>query len=290
MKTAIFYYTQSGQALTVAQRICENMGQVVYKQIEPLEEFPFPWSRQEFFDTFPETRLGIPPFGIRHIDLSDVQDANLVIVAGQSWFLSPSLPLQSFFNDTEIKNYLAGRNIVFVNVCRNMWLMTAEKIKEYVADTGARLVGHIVLQDRHPNLISALTVVRWLIGGKKSGGGLLPDAGVSRNDIEDASRLGSIIVSSWQDGDLSDLQQRLIEAGAIDYKPSILFLEKTAHRMFGKWASFIRKKGGFRSPQRRWRVSLFYYYLLIALFILSPFAQLFFYLTYPIHKNTKQDI
>lgn len=299
MKTVVFYYTQSGQALSAVQSICrplegttggENI--LIYKQIIPLQEYPFPWNSDEFFDTFPETRLGLPPSGIAPIDLSDVEDADLVIVAGQSWFLSPSLPLQSFFTDQQIVSYLAGRNVVFVNACRNMWLMTIRKIKDYLRAADAKLVGHIVLQDKAPNLISAFTIVRWLLHGRKQGTKLLPDAGVRDADITAASRFGEIILRSWSADTFSRLQEQLLSAGAICYKPSIMFMEKAGHRMFGLWAQFVRRKGGFRDPRRRWRIRLFYYYLLVVLFGISPFGQLFFYLTYPcqhVNRHRQED-
>lgn len=68
MKAAVFYYTQSGQALKVAQSLCKTIDEVVCKAIEPKCSFPFPWSRREFFDVFPETRLGMTPFGILPFD------------------------------------------------------------------------------------------------------------------------------------------------------------------------------------------------------------------------------
>jgi hypothetical protein len=290
MKTAVFYYSQTGQALQAVKYICQPLeadGTVVYKQIKPIEQYPFPWSRYEFFDTFPETRLGMPPSGIEPIDFSDINDADIVIIAGQSWFLSPSLPLQSFFMDDQVQHYLQGRQIVFVNACRNMWLMTSREIKRYIHNMGARLTGHIVLQDKTPNLISALTIVRWLIGGRKKAERLLPDAGIPDTELQKATRFGDIIRNTWK---TELMHQRLLEAGAINYKPSILFLEKAGHRMFGLWAAFIRKKGGFRNPQRRQRVNMFYYYLLIVLFLISPFGQLFFYLTWPFQHVRRQKL
>lgn len=296
MKVAVFYYTQSGQALSAAHHIFSplplrggaGVGSpnplVVYKPIVPKQQYPFPWSTAEFFDTFPETRLGLPPSGIEPIDFSDIQDADLVAIVGQSWFLSPSLPLQSFLTDSEATRYLNGRNVVFVNVCRNMWLMTIRSVKTSLHNAGARLVGHIVLQDEAPNLVSALTIVRWLIQGKKSASRLLPAAGVSDSHIVTSARFGAIIRSAVAYGQLSALQSKLLDAGAINYKPSILFLEKAGHRMFGLWAKFIRRKGGFRNPHRLRRVYLFYYYLLVVLFVVSPFAQLFFFLTYPLQR------
>lgn len=288
LKTVVFYYTQSGQALSVARSICEPMEKagacIVYKEIIPVQQYPYPWSKYEFFDSFPETRLGMPPSGIHQIDLTDADDVDLVIIVGQSWFLSPSLPLQSFFEDTEVRRYLKGRNVLFVNACRNMWLMTGRKVKAYLRDIQAHLVGHIVLQDRHPNLVSALTIVRWLMYGKKGRSFLLPSAGISDADISDCSKFGGIILDGISDGGFSQLQDRLLASGAIDYKPSILFLEKAGHRMFGFWAKFIRRKGGFRDKRRRLRVECFFYYLLFVLFLISPLGQLFFYLTYPLHR------
>ena len=286
MKVAVFYYSQSGQALRVAEHICKGMkSTVVFREIVPQHPWPFPWSREEFFDIFPETRLGIPPFGNEPTDFSDIEDADMVMVVGQSWFLSPSLPLQSFFTDPQVVAYLSGRPVVFVNACRNMWLMTSRKVKGYLKEAGANMVGQIILQDRRQNLVSALTIVRWLMHGRKEASGLLPDAGISEKDITEASRFGEIIDRSLQQGSLDTLQDQLQAAGAIQYKPSVLFLEKAGHRMFGLWAKFIRRKGGFSDKRRRLRTTIFYYYLLMVLFLVSPWAQLVFWLTYPLHQK-----
>lgn len=288
----VFYYTQSGQALQIAQSLCAPIvsgGEtVLYKQIVPEEAYPFPWSKDEFFDTFPETRLGLPPSGIQPLDLSDATDADCVLIVGQSWFLSPSLPLQSFLRDETVRAYLKGRKVVFVNACRNMWLNTAQAIKQELQSIGAEWVGHIVFQDRNPNLVSLVTIIRWLIYGKKDATSLLPAAGISDADCSGAARFGEIIREACLSGRFSELQEQLLQAGAIDYRPSVLQLEKIGHKMFGLWAKFIRKKGGFRDPRRKTRVNLFYVYLMSILFLLSPFAQLFFYLTYPFRNISKE--
>ncbi len=297
MKIAVFYYSQSGQALKAARNICKPLEKsgdrsgddvrVVYKEIVTQRQYPFPWSKDEFFDVFPETRLGIPLSGIEPMDFSDINDADLVLVVGQSWFLSPSQPLQAFFSDEATKGSLKGRPVVFVNACRNMWLMTTGRIKQYVKDAQARLVGHIVLQDKTLNLVSVVTIIRWLVYGKKNATAVLPQAGISDKDLEEASRFGEVVMESLQKKDLDGMQDRLLDIGAIDYKPSVLFLEKIGHKMFGLWAKFIRKKGDVGDRRRRFRVNLFYIYLMTVLFVLSPFAQLFFYLTYPLRHVSR---
>ena len=190
-------------------------------------------------------------------------------------------------SDKDIKDYLHNRNLVFVNVCRNMWLKTIEWLKIYTKRIGAHLVGHIVLQDKAPNLISAVTIVRWLICGKKEASHIMPRAGVSTKDIHDSRRFGEIIYQTLSLGDLQNLQSRLLSVGAIDYRPFILHIEKIGFRMFGFWAKYIKRKGDFRDVRRKNRVYAFYYYLIVALFIVSPIVELFYYITYPLQKNKK---
>lgn len=297
MKIAVFYYTQTGQALTAARMMFDELSlsvnsdmdfHVIYKPIIPLLHYPYPWTIYEFFDTFPEARLGTPPSGIQPIVFTDIQDADLVVIVGGPWFLSPSLPLQSFFADRQVRKYLHTRSIVFLNVCRNMWLKTFQSVKNTINEIGGHLIGHIVLQDSHPNIVSALTIVRWQFYGKKQSSWGLPNAGLSTTIAPDVSRMGKIIVGSVLNHETSQLQMKLLEAGAIKYNPSVIYIEKLGHRIFGHWARFIRKKGGSRDMRRKPRVYLFYAYLIVALFFVSPIVQIMFYLTYPLHHVSKQ--
>lgn len=284
-KIVVFYYTQSGQALDIAKSICKPLATanaVIYKEIVPEKTFRFPWNYNEFFDIFPETRLGIPPFGIKEIDLSDVQDADLVIIVGQSWFLSPSLPIQSFLASAPVREYLKGRNVVFVNGCRNMWVNTFFGIRKALGEIGARFVGHIVLQDRAHNLVGIVTIARWLLYGKKEATGIWPAAGVSDADIAGASRFGEVIGEVLQTDGFGSLQQKLMNAGAIDYVPKIVYVEKVGHRIFGIWAKFIRKKGEWGNPARTHRCTLFSYYLFFVLYVVSPIVLTIYHLLYPI--------
>lgn len=297
MKLVVFYYTQSGQALRTAESICQSiandpLGTVVYKPIVPVQHYPFPWSKNEFLNAFPEARLSMPPSGIESIDFTDVEDADMVMIVGQSWFLSASLPIQSFFKDKDVRAYLKGRNVVFVNACRNMWLMTSRWVKQTLLDCESNLVGHIVLQDEVPNLISVITIIRWLMYGKKEPTKIWPAAGIDEKDIANASKFGPIIQQACKTGKTDTLQDRLLEAGAIHYKPSVLFVEKVGHRMFGLWAKFVRKKGEFGDERRTLRLNIFFAYLLTALFLISPFGVVVFYLTYPLRhipRHKKED-
>ena len=290
MKAVLFYYSQSGQALRAAENICKGFEKtdVILKEIVPSEHYPFPWNSREFFEVFPETRLGICTTSIAMPNLTDVQDADIVLIAAQSWFLSPSQPLLSFLCDENVKNFLRGKDVVFVNVCRNMWLKTSEALKLRFKEIGANFRGQIILQDKVSNYVSAITITRWLLHGKKEATGILPEAGVTEEELISSSRFGKIIETSLLSGSTASLQRELLKEGAIKYRPSILSLEKTAYPIFGRWAKFIRKKGGYKEPKRRFRVKLFYFYLLFVLFVISPFAQLFFLFTRPL-RNIKSN-
>lgn len=289
-KIVVFYYSQTGQILDILKNICSTIAgaSVVYKQIVPEKDFSFPWNYDEFFDIFPETRLGIPPFGINPVNLSDVQDADLVIVGGQSWFLSPSLPIQSFFASTAIAEYMKGRKLIFVNGCRNMWVNTFFRIRESAKHIGAKLVGHIVLQDRAHNLVGIVTIARWLLHGQKQASGIWPAAGVSDSDIADAAKFGITIDTALQANNLDALQQQLMAQGAINYVPKIAYVEKVGHRIFGIWARFIRKKGDFGNPARKFRVKAFSYYLFFVLYVISPIVLTIYHLLFPIRVFFKR--
>ena len=285
-KIAVFYYTQSGQALQIVQSVCQPLEKtgntVIYKAIEPETPFPFPWTCWSFFETFPESRLAIPVGKLKAFDFSDINDADLVIISGQPWYLSPSLPLHAFFQDEEVKAYLKGKMIVNISGCRNMWVMSQRKIRQYIYQAGGHYSGHIVLQDNASNLVGVITIVRWLLYNKKEATRWLPAAGVSDEDIKNASRFGITIDETLENGNWNDLQNKLMQEKAVDYRPSVIFVEKVGHRMFGIWANFIRKKGGYGDKRRAFRIKLFCCYLFFVLYVVSPIGLLVFYLTYPL--------
>lgn len=290
LTVAVFYYTQTGQALAIARSLCaplEAAGcRVVTREIRPVTAYPYPWSSEAFFQVFPESRLGIA-CAIEPVDLSGaVAEADLVIVAGQSWYLSLSTPLHAFFQSPEVRAYLHGRPVVFVNGCRNMWVMTQSETRRYLREIGARYVGFIELHDKAPNLVSVLTIIRWLFYGRKEATRLLPAAGVSQRDMADADRFGLILLRTLYDGQWEQLQERLMREGAVTFIPHLYFIERNGYRMWGRWAHFVRHRGGAGDPRRQGRLRLFKAYLFFVLYAVSPFGLLFYWLTYPLRRAT----
>lgn len=288
LTVAVFYYTQTGQALAIARSLCaplEAAGcRVVTREIRPVTAYPYPWSSEAFFQVFPESRLGIA-CAIEPVDLSGaVAEADLVLVVGQSWYLSLSTPLHAFFQSPEVRAYLHGRPVVFVNGCRNMWVMTQYETRRYLREIGARYVGFIELHDKAPNLVSVLTIIRWLFYGRKEATRLLPAAGVSQRDVADADRFGLILLRTLYDGQWEQLQERLMREGAVTFIPQLCFIERNGYRMWGRWAHFVRHRGGAGDPRRRGRLRLFKAYLFFVLYAVSPFGLLFYGLTYPLRR------
>ena len=290
LTVAVFYYTQTGQALAIARSLCaplEAAGcRVVTREIRPVTAYPYPWSSEAFFQVFPESRLGIA-CAIEPVDLSGaVAEADLVLVVGQSWYLSLSTPLHAFFQSPEVRAYLHGRPVVFVNGCRNMWVMTQSETRRYLREIGARYVGFIELHDKAPNLVSVLTIIRWLFYGRKEATRLLPAAGVSQRDVADADRFGLILLRTLYDGQWEQLQERLMREGAVTFIPQLYFIERNGYRMWGRWAHFVRRRGGAGDPRRQGRLRLFKAYLFFVLYAVSPFGLLFYWLTYPLRRAT----
>ena len=290
---AVFYYTQTGQLLDIIKSVLsfpEKKGcKVTYKEIVPERAFAFPWSKESFYEAFPESRAEIP-VKIKEIDFSDIADADLVILGYQPWFLAPSIPFASFIDEEKTAIYLKGKKVITVVGSRNMWISSHMSIKRRLDKYGCNWCGNIALEDRHNNYISVLTIFRWLIDGQKCASKFLPAAGVSEKDIASAAVHGDSIYNSLISGDFSTLQKKIIENGGAEFHPQIYFVESNGNKLWGKWATFVLEKGGYGDKNRAFRLKLFKYYLLTVIFAASPFGLLFFYLTYPFKRRSYEKI
>jgi hypothetical protein len=240
-----------------------------FVEIIPKNKFTFPWTQHVFFDCMPETVLQIP----EELEPMEIPNKNydLVILGYQPWFLSPSIPFNSFLQ-SKYAECLKGKNVLTVIGSRNMWLNAQEKTKAKLHELKSTLVGNIVFIDKNPNLVSILTVIRWSFKGQKEASGMLPEAGVSNKDIAESARFGSCIYNNIQSPE--NLHQELLKLGSIDLEPGLIILEKRGITNFRKFAPFIREKGGRGDLNRLPRVKLFNRLLLIGVFILSPISSL----------------
>ncbi|MGB1318994.1 MAG: dialkylresorcinol condensing enzyme DarA, partial [Flavobacteriales bacterium] len=171
---------------------------------------------------------------------------------------------------------------------RNMWVLAQEKVKKHLKRLEANLIGNVVLIDRNPNLISIITIVRWMFYGKKNPFWGFPRAGIIQEDVETSNRFGEVILDRIKKSDLSDMQTELNEKGAVEINPSLLILEQRATKLFGMYAGFLSKKGGFYDKERLGRVSLLSYLLPTGAFVLSPITTLSTWLVTKLKKKYVQ--
>jgi len=288
----VIYYSQTGQLFDVLKNISatisdENVN-ISYCEIVPKKKFPFPWKSEEFFDVFPETFLQIPAPIEAIPDEILRKKYDLVILGYTVWYLTPSIPINSFLKSSEANKILANTPVITISASRNMWIMAQEKVKKLLVENEAKLVGNIALVDRNINHISVITIVHWMMGGKKTRlFGIFPKPGVSDSDIVAASRFGLPIKKAVMESDYGTLQKNLLEMGAVKIDASLIATDKRGNVVFGKWANTLIKKTG--EERKKWLV-YFNYYLLFAIWVIAPIVFIVFLLTYlPMFRKIQKE-
>ena len=293
----VVYYSQSGQLKKIVKSILEDAEKnesisITYEALRPKKPYPFPWNRYEFCDTLPESVKGIP-CELEELKCDPNIDYDLVILAYTIWFLSPSIPINSFFHTEEAKKILHRTPVLTVIGCRNMWVLSQQKIKRLIHQLNGQLAGNIVLTDRAPNLIGIVTIARWMLTGKKKRVlGVLPKPGVSDQDIADASRFGQSIANTLLTNEVFDLDQKeLNRQGAVKINHTLYIMEKRVSRIFKIWSGFILKKGGAGDRNRKNRIWGFYFYLNFVIILIVPIISFLALLTKLFRgKSTKKKI
>lgn len=283
----VIYYSQSGQLAEIAQNISKPLGEsgdvnVDFHEIRPVTPFPFPWDDDSFFDVFPESFLQIPT-ALEPVPSHILEKAyDLVILHYQVWYLSPSIPVNSFLKSADAKHLLNGIPVVTVSGSRNMWVMAQEKVKSLLLANGADLKGNIALTDRAGNLISVITIVDWMMSGiKRRKWGILPLPGVSEKDINNSTVFGSIIMKHLLSGSLQNLQAELLENDAVRISSYLVLVDRTGNKIFNKWSNFIKSR---KNSRKSW-LKVFYVYLFLAIWVISPIVYILHLLTYPLKIN-----
>ncbi|TLV02327.1 hypothetical protein [Dyadobacter luticola] len=286
-KILVVNYSQSGQLNEIIDQFLLPFDRDIVDRLQIIPEKPyiFPWTSDEFFDKMPETVLE-EPIPLKPLPFSETR-YDLIVIGYQPWFLSPSPPVTSLLKDPTFKNIARNTPIVTIIGGRNMWLNSQESVKKLIREAGGKLVGNIPLMDRTSNLVSAVTILHWMLTGRKDRKwNVFPLPGVSQEDIHSASMFGGIVKSAFEKQQYADLQKEILATGLIEIPTDILFIEQRAKKLFRIWAGLIKKKGS-TTEKRKKLVGFFKYYLLIALFIIAPII-LFVYnlLIAPFTRNT----
>ncbi|MDO6516448.1 dialkylrecorsinol condensing enzyme DarA [Zobellia uliginosa] len=291
----VVYYSQTGQLRSIIDSVISPLQQesinITYHQILPKTPYGFPWKKERFFDVFPEAFLQIPT-EINTPDASVLsRKYDLVILGHQVWYLSPSIPLNSFLTSEAAKTLLNDTPVITVIGVRNMWAMSQEKVKKILIGLNAKLVGNIALVDKSPNHVSVITIVYWMLQGKKDRmWGIFPKPGVSENTIASADKFGHPIKEALMASDFSSLQEKLNDLNASKISNLLVQMDKRGNLLFSKWANLIRKKGNQGDPARKKWLRLFNYYLIFAIWIIAPIVFIVFLLTYiPMYRKIQRE-
>ncbi|TXF75798.1 dialkylrecorsinol condensing enzyme DarA [Chryseobacterium sp.] len=284
------YYSQTGQLEEILKNISKPFEEkkeeyaVTFYEIKMKKEFAFPWKSEVFFNTFPETFRQIPSEILSPPEEVLNTKYDLIIFGYQVWYLSPSIPINSFLKSIYAKQILQNTPLVTVSGSRNMWAMAQEKLKILFKENGAKLVGNIALTDRHDNYTSVITILRWLMTGDKEKTALLPKAGIADEEIAGASKFGVIIRDHLETGNFDQLQPDLVKNGAVEVRSFLIKMDRIANKMFRIWSGKIITKHG--ESREKW-VKAFSYYLFFAIWVISPIALVLHHLITPVFWNKR---
>lgn len=264
-------YSQTGQLDSIVENFLKGFGKDVdvdRQKIRLKNEYPFPWTSEVFFDQMPETVLR------ESVEIKEIpfkyDSYDLIILGYQPWYLSLALPVNGLFQDEEFQKRLSNTPVISVIGARNMWLNSQQQLVDKIKEYNGDLVANIPLIDRVQNHVSAFTKLHWMLKGKKTRKwGVFPKPGISDEDIIGAEVFGQIVNRYLNRGEYSGLQSEILATKKIGIKSSILLIESRAPKLFNVWANLIKNKG--TTPRKRKRlVGFFKWYLIVALFVVSP--------------------
>lgn len=292
-RVLVVHYSQSGQLNRLVQSVCGPLQQADGIQIDflclqPSQPYPFPWPFIRFFTIFPETVLQIPqPLLPPATPLAE--DYDLIILAYQVWFLSPSLPVSSFLQSALAQKLLNNKPVVTLIGCRNMWLMAQEKVKTHLIRLNARLVDNIALTDKCGSAASFLATPMWMFTGKQQARSWLPKAGISDDDIVAASRFGEAIVQRLTTDSATVTNSMFSGLNAVNINPNLIASEKVGNHSFSIWAKLLYRLGPEHSKRRRAGLAVYVCFLLTLILTVVPVTALLKKLLAPLtRKRTEQ--
>lgn len=275
IKNVLFVqYSQTGQLSNIVSAIKLPLStsahiNVTTLTIEPEKPYPFPWDFFSFFDVFPESVYLDPP-AIKDFPIDESVEFDLIIIAYQVWFLSPSLPITAFMKNEQGKRLIKNKPVITVIGCRNMWVMAQETMKTLIHDAGAKLIDNIALVDQGSSLASFVTTPRWLLTGRRDAFLGFPPAGISEKDIQNASRFGEAIIEGLNVNKETSGQPLVSGLGAAKTDYGLIKSEKIGFRSFKIWGKLIRKTGKPGEIARKPILIIYLVFLILMIITIVP--------------------
>ena len=269
-------YSQSGQLSRIVDRIlapllADASIEVYTEHLQPRPAFPFPWSFRRFLDVFPESALQIPG-EIEPLTLTGDEQFDLIILPYQVWFLAPSQPVVAFMRNPVARKVLAGKPVVTVIACRNMWLLAQEKMKTLIAAAGAHLIDNVALTDNAHTLATLVTTPLWVLTGNRQVIRSLPPAGVSESDILRSERFGHALRDALHDDREKRGAPLLTGLQAVNVNPRLIVSEKAATRSFFIWGHILHAAAPAGSARRVPLLAIYSLFLVAMVFTVVPLS------------------
>jgi len=286
-RVLVLYYSQSGQLKNMVKSVTQPLQEsseveVDYRQIEPVETYPYPWPFYPFFDAFPEA-IYMNGCDVKPLEnLAD--DYDLIILGYTVWFLAPSIPVTGFMKSEQAKRLFKDKPVVTLIACRDMWVMAQEKMKGLISDLGATLIDNVVLTDQGGSIYAFATTPRWLLTGKKDAFWFFPPAGVSEKDI----RFGERLLVGLENDEEKRKEPLLKNMGAVTVNGKLVGSEKIATRSFMIWGKLIQKAGAPGSFARKIVITIYAIFLAALVLTVVPLNILVRKLIYPFRKEAIQ--
>ena len=230
----VLSWSQSGQVRRAADAFTrpfvEAGHEVVLRELTPVTPYPFPWKVSSFFGAFPETVLERPA-PIARVDAEG--DFDLVIVASQIWFLSPSPPMTALFTGPDAALVRGRRTLVLV-ACRNMWVRGGQRLIALVRAAGGDVTDRVVATHAGPAMASYFTTLFWVLTGRRDVVKVLPKAEIADASYERLTTLGRIAAARVAEPGALLADQ---ETAAISYPHAMG--EQIGWRLYGPLATIV---------------------------------------------------
>lgn len=277
-KVLVVGYSQSGQLHEVIARFIEPLHGTPHVKVRkeilrPQHPFPFPWSFPAFLDVFPES-VRLEPRPLQPLSVGPEENFDLIILAYQVWFLSPSQPITAFLQSAEGKRLLNGKPVITVIACRNMWLSAQETTKRLIAEAGGRLCDNVVLTDRAHPLATFITTPRWLLTGRRDSFFGLPPAGVNPAVINDCARFGAALIPALAEDREKTGQPLLDGLRAVTVEARLIMSERAGQRAFRVWSWIVSRFGAAGQKRRQPALFAFALYLIALIVTVVPLSLL----------------
>jgi flavodoxin len=213
----IIYYSYSGQTRKLIQSFAsgfeECSAEVHLAQIKPQQKIQFPLSSiyaalKMMVETFFRKRIAIEPF-----ECDNVNQYDLIVLAGPTWSYNVSGPMLSFFD--QYGNLLVGKRVLPFISCRGYWRTHYWQLKHLLRKCGARDLKPLIFL--HPGAEPWRTIGVFLkLAGKMPESGKFwlsryyRKYGHHKNQIDYAGDLGTRTASALQDGKLEQLPMEVV--------------------------------------------------------------------------------